>query len=279
MSPPPFSVLLSVYSGDAPTELDAALDSVLDQTLSPDEVLVVLDGTTTPNLRAVVERYQHSHPDRVKTYALDHSETLGEALRVGVTKCSHDLIARMDADDRSVETRFERQVEYLQRHPDVDAVGGHVAEFETDPDDPERVRRVPTTADTVRTTARTRNPINHPTVMFRREAVLAAGNYRDTNTIEDYDLWARMLANGATLTNLDEVLVHAHGGDDLYDRRGGFNYVRKEVELQRELRRIGLISRPQMAVNLLLRLPIRVLPTSVRGRIYSTLLRDSTTRS
>ncbi|WP_276299018.1 glycosyltransferase [Halorussus lipolyticus] len=279
MSPPPFSVLLSVYAGDVPTELDAALDSVLDQTLPPDEVLVVLDGTTTPELLAVVERYEQSHPEQVETVALDRGETLGEALRVGVTECSHDLIARMDADDRAVETRFERQVEYLERRPEVDAVGGHVAEFETDPDDPERVRRVPTTVDDVRTTARTRNPINHPTVMFRREAVVAAGNYRDTNTVEDYDLWARMLANGATLTNLDAVLVHAHGGDDLYDRRGGLDYVRKEAELQRELRRIGLITRPRMVANLLVRAPIRLVPTRVRGWIYSTLLRDSATRS
>lgn len=279
MPRPPFSVLLSVYSGDDPDALETALESVFEQTLVPDEVLVVLDGTTTPALKSVVDDWRADYPETVEVHALDGPETLGKALQVGVEACSHELIARMDADDWAVETRFERQVTYLQRNPEVDAVGGHVAEFDDDPENPHAVRRVPTTPEAVRRTASTRNPMYHPAVAFRRDAVIDAGNYRDTNTVEDYELWARMLTNGATLTNLDEILVHVRAGEELYERRGGLDYVRKEVELQRTLVETGLVGPGRAAFNLLLRVPVRLVPTRVRGWIYSTLLREPTTRS
>lgn len=279
MALPPFSVLLSVYAGDDPGALETALESIFEQTLVPDEVLVVLDGTTTPVLKSVVDDWRTDYPETVETNTLAGSETLGKALQVGVQACSHQLIARMDADDWAVETRFERQIEYLQRHPEVDAVGGHVAEFDDDPEDPHAVRHMPTTPEAVRRTASIRNPMYHPTVAFRRNAVIAAGNYRDTNTVEDYDLWARMLANGATMTNLDGILVHVRAGDELYERRGGVDYIRKEVKLQRTLLETGLIGRGRAAFNLLVRVPVRLVPTRIRSWIYSTLLRESVTRS
>lgn len=275
----PFSVLMSVYSGDEPDSLEVALESVFEQTLVPDEVLLVLDGSITPTLMSVVDDWAETYPEKVETHRLGVPETLGKALQVGVQICSHDLIARMDADDRAVETRFEQQVNYIQNHPKVDAIGGHVAEFDDDPENPHAVRYVPTTPQEVRRTASIRNPMYHPTVLFRRKAVISAGNYRDTNTIEDYDLWARMMTNGATLTNLDEVLVHVRAGSDLYKRRGGLGYVRKEIELQRTLQQTGLVGRTRALTNLLFRVPVRLVPTKVRGFIYSTLLRDSTMRS
>ena len=207
MSGEPFSVLLPTYAGDEPDGLRRALDSVFEQTVEPDEVLVVEDGPLTAELESVLDEAGVEHPDQLVRTSLSSNRGLGAALSHGVEACSHDLIARMDADDVAVPGRFERQLEYLAENPEVDVLGGYIGEFSEDPERIETVREVPTTPTEVRSSARFRCPLNHPTVMFRRSAVLDAGNYRPLRSMQDYDLWMRMIASGYTLANVSRVLV------------------------------------------------------------------------
>ena len=278
--PTPFSVLLSTYEGDSATELSAAIESVVEQTVAPSEIVLVEDGPLSEDLRACVDEWLDARPELFVVHRLQTNRGLGRALREGVRACSNDVIARMDSDDVCVDTRFETQLRYLDRHPDVDAVGGYMAEFDEAPDADaagdggRRVRTVPIDPAAVRRTAKFRSPINHPTVMYRKEAVLSAGNYRSLRSMQDYDLWVRMLVDGATITNLPEVLVQTRAGDELYTRRGGLEDARIDYRLCRDFLRIGFIGYPTFALNLAARLLVRALPNGVRATIYRRLLRD-----
>jgi len=274
MSDEPFSVLLPTYAGDEPDGLRRALDSVFEQTVEPDEVLVVEDGPLTAELESVLDEAGVEHPDQLVRTSLSSNRGLGAALSHGVEACSHELIARMDADDVAVPDRFERQLEYLAENPEVDVLGGYIGEFSEDPEEVNQVREVPITNEEIASVGRFRCPMNHPSVMFRRQAVIDAGNYREYRSMQDYELWMRMMSEGYTFRNLPLVLVKCHAGEDLYRRRGGIGYARTEFAIQRELLRHGSISLPVFSLNLGVRLPIRLLPANIRGVIYRWFLRD-----
>lgn len=274
MTLPAFSVLISVYEKDNPEHFKLALQSVIDQTVSPDEILLVADGPLTDSLYSVIDDFLTKYPNIIRRVQLEDNQGLGAALQIGVKECAHDIVARMDADDVAVSDRFEQQLEYLSSNPNVDVVGGYIGEFEKDPKDIHQVREVPLEADEVASFSRFRCPANHPTVMFRRDSVLKAGNYRSLRSQQDYELWMRMLSQGHTIENMPEVLVHCRAGDNLYSRRGGLEYARLEYSLQRKFLQIGMITRFEFFRNLFLRVPMRLIPNTVRGFIYNTLLRD-----
>ncbi|GAB7021072.1 glycosyltransferase [Halostagnicola bangensis] len=269
-----FSVLIAVYGGDEPEHVRDALKSIFDQTVVPNEVLVVGDGPLPDQLQNVLSDMKSAHPETMRVVSLEENEGLGAALKTGVENCSNDIVARMDADDIALRDRFERQLEYFLENPDIDVLGGYVAEFDTDPDEIDRVRTVPTDPDEVRDRASTRNPINHPTVMFDRNAVVTAGNYRPLRSMQDYELWVRMITQGYTVSNLPEVLVKCRAGSDFYNRRGGLSYARLEVYLQREFSRMGAVSFPRMLLNIAARVPLRIAPKSFRSAVYRTFLRE-----
>ena len=274
MSDPKFSVLIATYEGDDPDDLERAIRSVIDQTVRPDEVVVVEDGPVTPELDEILDALTAECPDLLRRTSLSHNRGLGAALNHGVEACSHEWVARMDSDDVAVTDRFERQLEYISEYPETDVVGGYIGEFTEGPDKVDRVREVPLTHEEIEKKGRFRCPLNHPSVMFRRQAVIDAGNYREYRSMQDYELWMRMISQGYTLGNVPEVLVRCHAGENLYTRRGGVEYVRTEFTIQRELFRHGALSLPVFIFNLGTRLPIRVLPSRVRGFIYKTVLRD-----
>ena len=274
MSDSQFSVLIATYEGDDPDDLARAIQSVIDQKVRPDEVVIVEDGPLTPKLETTLDELVAEYPKLLRRTSLSRNQGLGAALNHGVEACSHEWIARMDSDDIAVTDRFERQLEYINEHPETDVVGGYIGEFAEDPTAVETVREVPTTPEEVRSAARFRCPLNHPTVLFRRSSVLDVGNYRPLRSMQDYDLWMRMLAAGHTLANVPAVLVKCEAGEDLFDRRGGVEYAKTETRLQYEFLRLGVISLPVFLLNICARIPLRLLPTGVRSVVYRTFLRD-----
>ncbi len=269
-----FSVLIATYEGDDSDDLARALRSVIDQTVQPDEIVVVADGPLTSELDAVLDEMDEERPDLLKRTSLPNNRGLGAALNHGVEVCSHEWVARMDADDIAVKDRFERQLKYISEHPGTDVVGGYIGEFDEDPEHIETIREVPTTPEEIRSAARFRCPLNHPTVLFRRSAVLDVGNYRPLRSMQDYDLWMRMIAAGYTLANIPVVLVNCEAGEELFYRRGGLEYARIETKLQYEFLRLGVISTPVFLLNICARIPLRLAPNRLRGLVYRTLLRD-----
>lgn len=268
---PTVSLVLTTYAGDDAGELRACLNSVCRQERLPEELVVVRDHGLPSALVDVVADAVEEAPYPVRDVRVD-DQGRGHARAVAVREATSDLVAVIDADDIACPDRLARQVAFLEANPVVDAVGGYVGEFKTTPDEVKTVRRVPTDPAEVRRMAYYRCPLNHPTVTFRRQAVLGVGNYRRMEYGEDYELWCRLLADGRTLTNLPEVLVKARA-DGLMGRRRGPNIAWREVRLQRAIVDTGFYGWPVALANLLVRVPLRLLPERLLGRVYRRVFR------
>lgn len=270
------SVLMSVYHRESPEFLGQCLASLAAQTAPADEVVIVEDGPLGAELEAVIRAAGQALP--IVSVRLPVHGGLGAALRAGLDACRSELVARMDADDLSTPERFGRQLDFLERNPQVDVVGSAIAEFGSDPLAIAGVRRLPASGRPLLSFAKHRNPLNHVTVMFRRRAVLDAGSYRPCADFEDYHLWARMLRRGCRLHNLADVLVHVRCGNGMQRRRGGWSYLTREVAFQRFLYRIGLVSAKDGVGNVLVRAPLRLIPACLRSAFYLRFLRERAPR-
>lgn len=269
-----FSVLISIYSKEQPQYLKESLDSIFGQTLPPTEIVMVCDGVLTEKLDEMIEDYSQQHAE-LKIVHLPKNGGLGNALREGLKHCSFEIIARMDTDDICKPNRFEKQIKYMQEHPDIDVVGSWIDEFLYNSSNVVSIRRLPADHDDIYAFGKKRNPMNHPTVMFRRSAVEKAGGYRHFLLFEDYDLWVRMLLNGARFHNLQESLIYFRMSNDFFYRRGGLSYLRSEIRLQHVLRQLHYISWGQMALNILIRTTMRCIPNSWRQKAYFSFLRKA----
>lgn len=268
-----FSVLMSVYFKEKPEFLRESIDSILRQTLKPTEIVIVFDGKLTDELYRLLDDYKNKNNDLFKYVQLEKNMGLGKALEIGITECSFDIIARMDTDDICHPERFEKQINFLINNPDVKVLGSWIAEFEEDPGKIESVRKVPAKYEEIKEYAKTRCPLNHMTVIYWKDVVVKSGSYQTLMWNEDYFLWGRMLNNNIKIRNLPEVLVYARAGADMFNRRGGLKYFRKEVELQREFLNMHFIDKTTFIKNVLTRGAVRILPNSWRGFIYKKLLR------
>ena len=265
-----FSVLLPVYYKDKPIWFKEALGSIFAQTVKPNEVVIVCDGPLTKELEDVLAIYQ----GKIILHRLSKNCGLGEALKQGVLKCSFPLIARMDSDDISLADRFEKQLAYFEKHPDADVLGGYIREIDGKTLKPIAIRKVPVTDEAIKKFIKTRSPFNHMTVMYKKSAVLEAGNYQPFHLMEDYYLWARMAAKDYKMANLPDILLNARVDGAMYGRRGGLKYFKSNYLMSKKLYGLGLISLPVHLFNTAVRFCVQVLmPNKVRGYFYKKLLR------
>lgn len=270
----PFSVLMSIYKNEKPEYLRESLESILQNTVCPDEIVMVKDGPLTSELEAVLDEYQR------KTglfHFVIHSKNLGLglALRDGLVECRNELVARMDTDDICCGERFEKQLSFLNDNPDIAVVGSYMDEFQQDVSHPYSVIILPTDDKAIRRFAKRRNPLKHPTVMFRKTAVIQSGNYRHFLWIEDYDLCIRMLLAGYKMANIPEILVYCRADVKLYRRRGGLKYLKQDLKFQKFMLYSGFIGRKEYVVNCLGRSAVRLMPNALRAWVYRTFLRNS----
>lgn len=268
-----FSVLMSIYCKEKSEHFHRSMRSIWDeQSVRPDEIILVLDGQLTQELYEAIDYWKAKLKSILKIVLLDQNVGLGDALNEGIKYCSHELIARMDTDDISMPYRFERQLEVFE-NCDVDICGGWVAEFDRDENKIVSYRKVPERHCEVTRFAKKRNPMNHPTVMFKKSAVERAGGYQKMMWFEDYYLWVRMILTGAKFYNLQEVLLKMRAGEGLFERRRGLNYAKKEIELQKIFLKVGFINYFEFARNVVVRSSIRVMPRKIVRLAYRLLRR------
>jgi glycosyltransferase involved in cell wall biosynthesis len=266
-----FSLLMSVWRGDDPGFLADAFRSVVhDQTRPPDDVVLVQDGPVSDALATAIADLVATSPVPTALLPLDENVGLGIALDRGMAACQHDIVARMDADDIAIAHRFEVQVPLVEGG--VDLVGSSLLEFGTDIDDIVGRRVPPIDPDEIVRYARFHQPFNHPTVVYRRQAVEAAGGYRHLALMEDYLLFAKMIGQGASVANVEEPLVLYRVGAGAYARRGGVALLKSEWALQRRLLEMGFTNRVQFTRNVVVRGGYRLVPESVRRPAYRLLI-------
>lgn len=257
---------------ESPLFLDQSLGSIFNQTLTADEVILVEDGPLTPELYNVVNKYKSAH-NELKLVKLEKNGGLGRALNEGLRHCSYDLVVRADTDDICKPDRFEKQVRFMESHPEVDVCSAAVDEFEDNIDNIKSTRALPCNHDKLYKFGKRRNPINHPVSIFRKSAVEAVGSYQHFYLFEDYYLWARMMVNWAKFHNLQESLLYFRRSPQMIKRRGGWKYAITEIKFQFALHKIGYIGLFTMIENIIIRFGLRIMPNNARGLIYSKLLR------
>ena len=271
-----FSVIMSVYKNDKSEFVEIALDSIINQTLTPSEIILVVDGLITPELNKLLISYEKKYPELFNVIRLQNNQGLGNALRLATESAQNELIARMDSDDTSAPDRFERQIRLFEVDPALSVVGGNMSEFIGSPDNIVAYRRVPLEDAEIKEYMKTRCPMNHVTVMFRKSEVLKVGNYQDWFWNEDYYLWIRMRLAGCKFANVPEVLVNVRTGSDMYARRGGIKYYRSEKALQKYMLDNNVIGFSTYFMNVLKRFIVQVLlPNDIRGWVFRTFARQN----
>lgn len=271
-----FSVLLSVYKNENPKYLERAIESIyFDQTLKPNEIILVEDGPLTNDLYKVIETLKKKLKNILKIVKLEKNSGLGKALEIGISQCSNELIARMDSDDISNKKRFEKQVECFKKNKNLCIVGTNISEFIGDEKNIVSKRNVPEKDLEIREYLKKRCPFNHVSVMLKKSAVIEAGNYKEIFWNEDYYLWIRMYNSEQKFYNLQEELVNVRIGKEMYKRRGGVKYFKSEFELQNYMLKKNIIGKNQYLVNIFLRFTLQILlPSKIRGYIFKKFARN-----
>ena len=268
-----FSVLITVYEKEKPYNLRKSLLSSYRQTIRPTEIVLVCDGELTQELYDEIEQIKSEIPI-LKVYQLSSNVGSGPASCFGVKKCNTDLIARMDSDDYSEETRFEKQIKAFEENPNLIMVGTNILEKNTEFT---AFKTVPEKTEEIREYSKFRNPFNNPSSMMKKEYILKVGNYRKFRYLEDYDLTMRLIHDNPTkdFLNIQEPLVIMQTNNSSYLRRGGLLYVKTEFFLQADFYKRGYISKVEFCRNILIRNIVRMMPNSMRKLIYKKKMRES----
>ena len=265
-----FSVLLSVYYKESPIYLSQALYSVIKQSIPPTEIILVEDGKLPKTLEKVITQFKKK-TSTIKIVQLPYNQGLGKALNEGLKHCTYDIVARMDTDDIAKLDRFEKQIKIFEKYPDIDICSAWIEEFENDTNNILSIKKLPERHQEILKYAKHRCPINHPVVMYKKQAVLKAGGY--DGFPEDYRLWIKMLMNGAKFYNIQESLLYFRFSKNMIRRRGGWKYAIADIKSQIDFYKLGLFGISTLIYNILVRITVRLTPNYIRSLIYQKLLR------
>ena len=264
---------MPIYYKENPEYFNTALESIVNQTLMPNEIVIVKDGLLTKELDVVIEKYVSKYPQLFNIVALEENVGQGKARNAGLMACKHNIVALMDSDDIAKNDRFEIQIKYMEQNPDVDVVGSFITEFENDPNITESIKAVPLTHEAIYNFGKWRSPMNNMTVVYKKDKVFEVGAYNSFNFGEDYLLFAKMLMNGCKFYNFEECLVNARAGSRMLAKRVGWNKIKQEFLLFYEFRKMGYINNYQFVRNVTLKFLLRIIPNWLRSWIYRRFLR------
>lgn len=264
-----FSLLLSLYNKEIPYFLFDCLESIENNTLSPDQVVIVYDGPVGHELEEIVNDFAKRLP--IDIISIPKNVGLGSALNHGLKFCKNEIVLRMDTDDICMPDRFAKQIHCLDLHPGIGLMGGAIQEYDERMHLSKGVRFSKSQHNEIIEYARKRNPFNHMTVAFRKKYVEQVGGYQHHHLMEDYNLWLRMIAAGVECYNLADVLVKVRAGNNMLARRKGLFYAKSEIQIARlkySLRIDGFWGCVSCA---LVRTIPRLLPVFVLTFLYKTL--------
>lgn len=268
-----FSVLMPIYIHEKDNELRAAIDSVINQTLMPDEILIIADKNIPQNTRDILDEYKSKYPEIFNPLLLTEQANIGKALRVGVESAKNPLVAIMNSKDISVNNRFEKQIKYLKDHPDIDIVGSWATEFEENAENIYALKELPDEHDNIYKFSKFRNPIIHTTALFKKSSVIKSGNYVCRKQLSDYDLWVSMLYKGCKFANIPECLVNLRMGKDaiisITGRNKAFLY---EYGLFERFLDSGFINFKEFVKAVTCRFLFRILSNNIRLFIYKNII-------
>lgn len=270
-----YSVLMSVYKNEKPDYFIESLDSMVNQTLKPDEIVIVKDGELTKELDDVIEKYKEMHPKLFKIVSLKKNVGLGRALDEGLKHCRNELVARMDTDDISLPKRCELQVEKFNSNPELSIVGTMIDEFYDNRKNIISSRVVPTSNEEICRFIKRRSPFNHPTVMYRKSDVIRCGGYGKMRRKQDLDLFSRMINSGCIASNIDKSLLLFRSNEDNFKRRKSWENCKSYIDVQFQIWRRGHCSFGDLAFVIVAQLIMFLAPMPLLKRISNKYLREN----
>lgn len=263
-----YSVLMSLYKKEKPEYLRLALDSMLNQTVVPDEIVLVEDGPLTDELYSVLDDYP-----MLKRIKNETNLGLGLALNVGLKECRNELVARMDTDDCSKPERCEKQLERFLEKPYLAIVGSHIDEFISNPSNVISQRIVPVTSEEIYEFAKKRSAFNHPAVMYSKTAVLENNGYANLKRNQDVDLFGRMQFKGYKAENIDEALLWFRSSDELAKRRKSWQNTWSYIATIRKFWKMGYSSFFDYAMVGIAQTGMYLMPVKMQNFVYKKFLR------
>jgi len=268
-----FSVLMSVYLKEKSQYLNEALFSIWDQqTLKPDQIVLVKDGPLTEELDNCINVWKIKLNDYLTLVELPVNVGLGAALNEGLKQCKYELVARMDTDDISLPNRFEKQIEFMEKNPDIVLLSGYINEFINKINKNINIRKVPLEYKKIIRYLKYRNAFNHMAVIFKKKAVISVGGYSSMlSYFEDYDLWIKLTQAKYMISNIPDVLVNVRIGNNMIDRRHGIGYAKKEILFFKIQKERGFLSLYEYYFIMFLRVPVRMIPLNILGFFYFLL--------
>jgi len=267
-----FSVLMSVYKNDKPNFVKIAIESILKQTLQPSQFVIMIDGQIDEKLEHVLLSYEKENKI-IELHFQDENLGLGLTLKEGLNYCKYDYVARMDADDYSLPNRFEIQFEYLKKNKNISIIGSNIAEFTENIENINSIRKVPEKNEDIYNFAKSRNPFNHPSVILKKEDVLAVGSYKNVRFLQDYFLWVDLLTAGYKGYNVQKNLVYMRADSNLFKRRSGKKYIKIQIELLDYMKKRKFINNNQYIKSKILRTCSGYAPNWLRRILFNKILR------
>lgn len=267
-----YTVLMSVYIKEKPEYLSKSIDSMLNQTIKPDEFIIVEDGPLTNELYSVLNKYEKEN-NIIKRIRLEKNGGLGNALNIGLKQSKNELVARMDSDDISLSDRCEKELKCFEQDDELVIVGGQIDEFVDTTDNVISSRNVPLSNEEIKKFARRRSPFNHPTVMYKRSKVLDCGGYTSSGRKEDLDLFLAMVFAGYKCKNINETLLFYRAGADNLQRRKNWNNCKEYIEVIYKYYKKGFIKEIDLIYVILGQMILYISPKSITSRLNNKFLR------
>ena len=268
-----YSVLMSLYVKEKAEYLQLAIESILTQTVAPDEIVIVEDGPLNDELYGVLDEYRQKYPELFNIVVNEKNLGLGLALNVGLKACRNELVARMDTDDIAKAHRCETQLKVFEEAPELSIVGSSVDEFYSSPDEVVSVRAVPEKHEDIYNFAKKRSAFNHPTVMYRKSKVLEQGGYADLRRNQDVDLFGRMLYSGCKAQNVGESLLWFRSNDALAKRRKSWENTKSYIDTIKRFWKMGYASFTDYAIVAVAQTGMFLMPVKLQHWIYKKFLR------
>lgn len=267
-----YTVIMSVYSKVKTEDLFISIDSILKQTYKTNEFILIKDGKLTDEQEIVINNFIKKN-NIFKVIEFKENHGAGYAYNKGIELCTNKWAAIMDSDDYAVETKFEKQMEYLSKHKDIDMIGSNAVEFIGNIENIVSTRIMPEINEEIIKFAHGRCPIIQPTAIFKIESVIKAGNYQHSPLTEDYDLYIRMIMNGCKFYTYQEVLYYVRTSEDFFKRRGGFKYLKPILGFKWKYYKKGFFNTKQFIKTFCSSLVVSLMPNFVRKIIYKSFLR------
>jgi glycosyltransferase involved in cell wall biosynthesis len=270
-----YSVLMSLYIKEKPDYLKQSIDSMLKQTVMPDEIVIVKDGALTNELELVLWEYQDKYKGLFHIVGSEKNIGLGLALNLGLKNCRNELVARMDTDDISLPRRCEKQLQKFKQDAELVIVGTMVDEFYQNTNNIISSRFVPTAHNEIYEFSKRRSAFNHPTVMYKKSKVIECGGYSNLRRNQDVDLFGRILFAGYKAANIDDSLLLFRSNEDLSKRRRSFENTKSYIATINKLRKLGYSGFGDYVIVGIGQTIMFLCPLKVQNWLYKKFLRKN----